>query len=161
MFWFNEKPIHPQISPAPTANPGLSGDIRGIYDEAASIVALSPRGAAALLRLAIEMLSHQLVDKKMKDLDKYIGELVSRGLPEWVQQALDVVRVIGNHAVHPGQIDLKDDTETATALFVLINAVADHLITRPDEIKKQYAKLPPKFLKAIAKRDGSPKSTEK
>jgi hypothetical protein len=38
-----------------------------------------------------------------------------------VQQSLDIVRVIGNDAVHPGQIDLTDDIETATKLFVLIN----------------------------------------
>ena len=159
-FWCGEEAIHPQTSPAPAANLGLSGDIRDIYNEAASIVARSPRGAAALLRLALEHLCRQLVGKKMKDLDKYIGELVSQGLPEWVQQALDAVRVIGNNAVHPGQIDLKDDSETATALFVLINAVADHFITRPEEIEKQYAKLPQTVLKAIAERDGSPEPTE-
>ena len=38
-----------------------------------------------------------------------------------MQQALDIVRVTGNQAVHPGHIDLSDDRATAEKPFVLVN----------------------------------------
>jgi len=60
---------------------------------------------------------------------------VSKGLDPLVQQALDIVRVIGNEAVHPGVMDLKDDRETAATLFGLVNAIADQMITHPKTVK--------------------------
>jgi hypothetical protein len=61
-----------------------------------------------------------------------------------LQQALDIVRVIGNESFHPGQIDLRDNRETATKLFQLVNIIADAMISRP----KQIAALTRLFLKA-------------
>ena len=55
-----------------------------------------------------------------KNLNYDIGNLVKKGVPEHVQKALDSLRVIGNNAVHPGELDLKDDVETAILLFRLI-----------------------------------------
>jgi len=68
--------------------------------------------------------------EKGKDLNKDIGNLVKKGLPQKVQQALDLVRVIGNEAVHPGQIDLNDDPVTAAKLFELVNIIADTMTTQ-------------------------------
>ena len=47
--------------------------------------------------------------EKGKDINTDIGNLVKKGLPIKVQESLDILRVIGNEAVHPGQLDLKDD----------------------------------------------------
>jgi len=38
---------------------------------------------------------------------------------------MDSLRVIGNNAVHPGEMDLTDDTEAASALFNLLNFVVE------------------------------------
>eukprot|EP01031_Cornospumella_fuschlensis_P049643 gene49643-60771_t len=81
-------------------NPDLPENVLSIYNEAANIVNSSPRGALALLRLAIQELCINLGESG-KDLNKDIGNLVSKGLLPDVQKALDVVRVIGNNAVHP------------------------------------------------------------
>jgi hypothetical protein len=70
-----------------------------------------------------------------------------------VQEALDSIRVIGNQAVHPGQMDLKDDVGTATELFEVLNFIADQLITRPKKLKALYEKLPPEKRAAIDARN--------
>jgi Domain of unknown function (DUF4145) len=51
-----------------------------------------------------------------------VASLVRKGLSPVVQQALDAVRVIGNEAVHPETLDLKDDRDTATTLFGLVTS---------------------------------------
>ena len=123
--WYEGHLIYPDQGTGPPSNPDLPEDVRADYLEAQSIANKSPRGAAALLRLAIQKLCKQLGEPG-ENINADIASLVKKGLHVRVQQALDVVRVIGNNAVHPGQIDLKDDRETAAALFDLVNLVPDH-----------------------------------
>ena len=113
---------------------------------------LSPRGSAALLRLAIQHLTKELGGKG-KDINVDIAALVSNGLPERVQKALDIVRVTGNQAVPPGQIDT-DDPKVVGELFVLINLIAEYMITMPNKISTIYSQLPESAREAIEKRDG-------
>ena len=83
-----------------------------------------------------------------------IASLVKKGLPVKIQQALDIVRVIGNNAVHPGQINLKDDTETANKLFDLVNLIADVMITQPKHVEEMFNTVVPENQRqAIEKRD--------
>jgi hypothetical protein len=91
--------------------------------------------------------------EKGKNLDDDIASLVSKGLDPRVQKALDVVRVIGNNSVHPGQIDLRDDRATAEKLFGLVNLIADIMITQPKHIDEMFQGLPEGARKAIEKRD--------
>jgi len=63
------------------------------------------------------------------------------------------VRVIGNEAVHPGVIDLKDDRDTANKLFKLVKFIAEKMITEPREIEELYNSLPEDKLKGIKDRD--------
>jgi len=100
-MWLEDKMLYPRMSTAPTASIDLPDDMRGDYEEARTIVELSPRVTAALLRLAIEKLCRHLGEPG-KNINDDIASLVKRGLPIQVQQALDIVRVVGNNAVHPG-----------------------------------------------------------
>lgn len=131
----------------------MPADIRLDYDEASTIFDKSPRGAAALIRLAIQKLCKEL-GQPGENINRDIGELVKGGLNIRVQQALDAVRVIGNEAVHPGQIDLRDDKATAGALFKLLNLIVEKTISEPKHVAEVYASLPADKLRAIAKRDG-------
>lgn len=151
-MWIHEKLVFPQRGQAPQANPDLPDDIRRDYDEANSILDLSPRGSAALLRLAIQKLC-MVLGLPGKNLNKDIGELVSKGLDQQVQMALDAVRVIGNNAVHPGQMDLRDDRSTAESLFELLNLIAERMISQPKRISDVYEKLPKRDRDAIENRD--------
>ena len=109
--------------------------VKQLYNEAGLIYNKSPRAACALLRLAIDRLCNELVETD-RDINKNIGSLVKKGLPQSVQQALDVVRVVGNKAVHPGMISFDvDDKNTATMLMRLINIITERMITEPKEIR--------------------------
>lgn len=145
--------LYPLVSTAPSPNPDLPELIQVDFQEARQIVIHSPRGAAALLRLSIQKLSKHLGEKG-KNINNDIASLVKKGLPVKVQKALDTVRVVGNNAVHPGQLDLKDDTETASSLFSLVNIICDVMITQPKEVDKLYDELvPPEQKVAIEERD--------
>lgn len=154
-IWLRERMIYPSGGNAPLPNQDLPKDVKADYEEARSIASLSPRGAAALLRLAIQKLCKHLGEKG-ENINTDIANLVQKGLPPRIQKALDIVRVAGNNAVHPGQIDLKDDTETAEKLFVLVNLIAETMITQPKQIDELYGSLPEGNREAIRKRDKQP-----
>jgi endogenous inhibitor of DNA gyrase (YacG/DUF329 family) len=151
-LWREAKMIYPSGGSAPLPNSDLPDEIKEDYEEARSIVSLSPRGAAALLRLAIQKLCAHLGEKG-KNINDDIASLVKKGLPAKIQKALDIVRVIGNDAVHPGQLDLKDNKATAGELFSLINLIAEVMITQPKNIDALYDNLPDDKRQAIEDRD--------
>lgn len=72
---------------------------------------------------------------------------------EKIQRALDVIRVIGNNAIHPGQISVNDNTEIAKALFKLTNIIVDQMITQVNEINDLYGILPSGVIESIGQRD--------
>jgi hypothetical protein len=151
-IWIRDKMISPITGSAPLPNPDMPEDIQSDYREANDIAVRSPRGAATLLRLAIQKLCKHLGEKG-KNLDDDIASLVKKGLPVETQQELDIVRVIGNNAVHPGERDLRNDQETALALFELVNSIVEDMITRPKKRQELYTKLPKGALDGIAKRN--------
>ncbi len=151
-LWVYDKVIYPSQGEVPPPNPDLPDHIAADYREASSILSLSPRGAAAIIRLCIQNICAEL-GQSGRNINDNIREMVAGGLDIRVQRALDAVRVIGNNAVHPGQIDLKDDRATAESLFRLLNLIAEKMISEPKHVDEVYSKLPPEVLAAIAKRD--------
>ena len=151
--WIYDRLVFPPSRECPPPNIDLPDDVRLDYEEAGRILNLSPRGAAALLRLAIQKLCAALGEKGKK-IDDDIKSLVNKGLKPLVRKALDAVRVIGNEAVHPGTLDLKDDRDTATKLFDLVNIIAEQMTSIPKHVEEVYAKIPEEKRKAIDKRDG-------
>jgi hypothetical protein len=152
-IWVSTKMVYPNIRTVPLPNSDMPAGIKDDYDEARNIASDSPRGAAALLRLAIQKLCKH-VGGKGDNVNDDIAELVKNGLPVKLQQALDLVRVIGNNAVHPGQIDLNDNPQVVDSLFGLVNVIVDVMITQPKHIAHLYdSVIPPSQQDAIKKRD--------
>lgn len=151
-FWIDSILTYPAVTAAPPPNNDLPENVRADYEEAAAIVARSPRAAAALIRLCIQNLCIFL-ELPGKNLNNDIGALVVRGLDPDVQMALDALRVIGNSAVHPLELDLRDDHETAIALFEALNFIAEQMITNRKKVKALFDKLPEGAKEAIKKRD--------
>lgn len=158
-IYIDGKIVLPGETDAPPPAVDLPQDCVDDYEEARAILPQSPRGTAALLRLVIQKLLPSLGATKTA-IDAAIGELVKGGkIKTQIQQALDTVRVIGNESVHPGEMDLKDDRETALALFRIINLIVETEITEPKRLNALYASLPKSKLDGIAKRDSNSSSS--
>lgn len=151
-FWFEERMVVPHQSIAELPHVDLPDDCLTDFNEAREVFNASPRAAAALLRLVVQKLL-KCLGGEGKNINHDIAVLVSQGLPEEVQQALDFSRVIGNNAVHPGEINFDDKPETGLALFSMINFIVENQITQKKRIAFLYAQLPQGALKAIEKRD--------
>jgi hypothetical protein len=153
-LWVNQEIVYPKKTNIAPPNEDMEDKIKELYIEASLIVIDSPKGATALLRLALQLLLKQL-GKSGKNINDDIKELVSAGLSLKIQQALDLLRVIGNNAVHPGQINLDDDSTIAFKLFHILNFIVDEMITKPKELELLYRDIIPEETKEhIIQRDG-------
>lgn len=151
-IWRKREVVWPRTGAAPPANANLPDPISKVYEEASAILSDSPRAAAAMLRLAIELRCNHL-NVRGRNLNEQIGRLVKEGLDGEIQRALDIVRVVGNHAVHPGLIDLDDDDVTAMGIFHAVNLIAEELISKPKRIQNMYRTLPDRHRSVIQERD--------
>lgn len=151
-YWYNGKMVVPSEAPIEPHHPDLPPECIAEYNEARDIFSKSPRASAALLRLCVQKLMVHLGEKGT-NINDDIASLVKKGLPTLVQKALDFCRVIGNNAVHPGEIKIEDTPEIAQKLFEMINFIVQDRITHPKEIEDLYLKIPEEARNAIEERD--------
>lgn len=149
-IWFCNQMIYPVTISIAEPNPDMGEDAQKLYNEARAVYPHSKRAAAALLRLSLEFLCKELGATE-GNLNKAIDELVTKGLNPAVKKPLDVVRVIGNNAIHPGQIDVKEDIDIIK-LFDLINYITRVEITDKKQLDELVSMFPEKDQKAIASR---------
>lgn len=152
------KMIFPALSNAPLPHQSIPENCRKDFIEAREIFNISPRASAALLRLSLQKLCQHL-GYSGKNINEDVTAMVHNGLPVEVQQMMDYVRVTGNNAVHPGELDINDTPELTLAMFEFINEIVDTMIAKPEKIKAMYEKLPESIRKNIDNRDK--KATEK
>jgi len=151
-IWEDGSIIWPKKILVVQPNTDLAEDIQADYLEAANVLSDSPRSSAAILRLALQKLCKQLGEKG-DNINDDIASLVKKGLNPTIQKSLDALRITGNNAVHPGELNLTEDTERVIKLFGLINFIAEKMITEPNEINSFYEGLPDGAKDAVGKRD--------
>jgi hypothetical protein len=113
--WVRDRPVFPfRVAERPDL-------VAEDFEEAATILDKSPRGAAALIHLSIQT----LMQETGKHLDDKIASLVSKGLEVELQESMEALRALGNNGVHSGDIDLKEDKATATRIFALLKMIVE------------------------------------
>lgn len=152
IIWLNDSIVFPKKILVSQPNADLIDDIKRDYLEAAHIFNDSPRSAAALLRLSLQKLCKQLGEKG-ENINTDIKTLVKKGLNSQIQKSLDILRITGNNAVHPGEINIEENPKLVLKLFELINFIAEKMITEPKELDGFYEELPEGAKEAIEKRD--------
>ncbi|WP_440767487.1 DUF4145 domain-containing protein [Natronorubrum sp. DTA7] len=150
----NPTMYYPKSSSAPLPHNQMPKDVRRDYVEAREIVNDSPRAAAALLRLAIQRLLENHLETPGDGIFHDIGYLVEENeIHPTVRKMLDAVRITGNNSVHPGEMNMDDDSETAIALFKLINYIVDGTIGREKEVEEFWNTLPEEEKEWVEDRD--------
>lgn len=161
-LWTNEIMLIPSSSTIEMPNEDMPQSVQELYNEARDIVNKSPRGAVALLRLALDKLCDEIrPDCKTKSINDKIGALVANGLSKRLQQSFDFVRVTGNDAVHDlGSINVQDNPEIATTLFRLLNLIVEEIITENKQIDKLYNLIPENLRDSIEDRNNKAKGNK-
>ena len=102
-LWVYDQLVWPRRAGDPEPKLHAQPNVRREYEEAGQTLEASPRGAAALLRLAIEKLCKEL-GVSGEGLKDDIAFFVREDVDARVQKVLDAARIIESNAVRPGPI---------------------------------------------------------
>lgn len=136
--------------------PEVSEKYRTDFNEASAVLSVSPKASAAISRRILQHLLRDECKVKKSSLAKEISEFSSReGIPNYLSEAVDAVRNVGNFAAHPlkdtntGEI-VEVETGEADWLLDVIEAFFDYIFVQPQKLKLRKEKLNKK-LEAIGK----------
>ncbi|MBZ7935818.1 DUF4145 domain-containing protein [Campylobacter sp. B0100352/1] len=156
IIWYLENENPKMFFPKEVAIPpeeNMPENVKEIYEEASLILRDSPRASCALLRLALQELMKYLKENieiynglKNRNIDEDIKEIINIGnfyqeQKETLKEAMDSVRLVGNKASHPSELDINDNPEIANILFEMINFIVEEIITKPKEMKEKLNKI--------------------
>ena len=101
------------------------------FEEAAAILNKSPRGATALMRVCIQKLM-PLLKQDGENLNDTMSSLVHKGLEVEIQQAMEVLQVLGNDPVQPTSLDTQQDKEMALRFVDSLKAILERRVLKKD-----------------------------
>ena len=149
--------LYPDFGLAPLPEKDMPADVIVDYMEAATIFSKSPRGSAALLRLALQKLCKHLGEKGENINDDIRALAAKNTIPPMVVKVADTVRIAGNNAVHPGEMSDEDFDHVASKMFDLLNFIVKKGISEPKELEALYGMTPEKPRKSAEERDAKAK----
>jgi hypothetical protein len=130
-YWVSGEMVwpHPAVGLPPPDD--LPEDLRSLHNEARAVAAISPRSAAALLRLLVDRLIASLGTPD-GTLSERVDWLAAEGhLPTQVVEGLTACRVVGPASLRPGEIDPDAEDDPGVVLFLcrLVDTIVDTTIT--------------------------------
>jgi len=151
--------IYPDSGATALPEEDMPEDVCVDYIEASRIFSKSPRGAAALLRLALQKLCVHL-GQSGKNINKDLRCLAADNIiPPLVIRVADTVRITGNNAVHPGEMSDEDFDHVASKMFDLINFIVKKGISEPKELEALYSLTPEAPRKSAEEKDAQARSS--
>jgi hypothetical protein len=139
-LWVYDQLVWPRREGCPEPKLHAPPSVRRESEEASQTLEASPRGAAALLRIAIEKLCKELGvsgETLKDDIELFVREDVDAR----VQKVLDAAQILESNAMHPGQIGLGEDRATAETLSGLVNLICEKMIMEPRHLQEVYTKV--------------------
>ncbi len=150
-WWRGREMIYPGERFGPQPHEDMPGSVRALYEEAREVGTVSKRSAAALLRLALQILIDEIEPGSGSINDK-IAALVRRGLDPQVQQRWTPCGSWATTQSTPGRLTLMMSL-WVPALFVLLNLIVEQVVSRPRQVADLFAALPATAQAQVARRD--------
>lgn len=152
-----ERLIYPRAPSRVPLPKEVPEEFAGIYREACTVLADSPKASAALSRRCLQHLLREKANVKQSSLADEIQEVIDSGsLPPYIVEAIDAVRKISNFAAYPiksertGEVVGVEPGEADWNLDVL-EALFNFYFVQPATIKRKREILDLK-LKEVDKR---------
>lgn len=146
VLWVNSKMVWPIPKGLPAANE-MPKRAKKFFEEAQSVLYLSPRSACALLRICLEELVNTVAMKRnptnFNPKKSLISRIESLGVSDDILSILTACRMAGNANVHPGVLDLseKDTTEMAKNMSQLLNTLVEIWIKPEIQAKELLSRM--------------------
>ena len=143
-----QEQIYPKFNYKKTLDASIPQKYCELFREAESVLSLSPRASATLSRYLLQIILHEELNIKKKNLEEEIKELETHSnIPSTLITMLQVMRKVANFGAHPKKNTNSNeiiDVEIGEAdiMLDLINELFDYLFVKPQKQKEflQYIK---------------------
>ena len=139
----SESMVYPKGSSRPPVPGDVPEEFRKDYQEACLVLADSPQASAALSRRCLQHLLREKAGVKGRNLHEEIQAVIeSDTLPSDLTKSIDLIRDLGNTAVHPtkntntGEIVPVEPDEAEWCLTV-IELLYDFYFVRPADVQRR------------------------
>ena len=128
-------------------SPDMPDNAKEVFEEAQTIIGLSPRAACALLRVCLERIVDWYGENEkvtgFDKSDKLYKKIQTIGISPAFQLICKACRLAGNEHAHSGEIDLtgEDSYEIAEAMSRMINSLVNTWITPLRESEEVLQRL--------------------
>ena len=142
----HEETVYPKFALRVLSNE-IPLDYRDAFNEANSVVSISPKASAALSRRLLQEILRNKFNINEKDLFKEIDKFIERSdIPEDIKSSVDAIRIVGNFATHPLKYQntgIIVDVEVGEAEWSLevIEAIFDFAFVQPAMTQLRKNKL--------------------
>ena len=129
--------IYPAYGTARQLNAAIPNEYVARFQEAEQVLPISPRASATLSRYLLQMVLHESLGIKKKDLEKELDELQNRqGIPSTLVTVLQIMRKVANFGAHTkksaNSAEIVDvEPSEAEVMLDLLLELFDYVFVKP------------------------------
>ena len=139
-LWVGDQLVWPKGTTSLEPTLDASADVPEDSGKTSQTLDASPRGAAALLRVATEKLCKELGDSEQGPRPA-ITPLLQEEVDARVLKVLEAMRVIESNAMPSDHVSVRDDRATAETLSGLVNLICEKIMIEPRQLQALYTKV--------------------